>query len=145
MMAVVTTMLVVGAATRGPAAALSLECLGAVPLGGVARVRLRVTPARRVKFSMHRMRARVVSAEVMGEDSTPDVYFEAPLALPIPLTLAQPFEHEWSIPIPRHVPPSWKGTFGELVTFVEVDLPYSELGGLTAKVQVPVLPELVHE
>jgi hypothetical protein len=135
------------AAARSRALAVTLDCVGGpVPLGGLVRVRLRVTPARRVRFSMHRLRARLISVEaVRGENARQEVLYEERLALPIPVTLATPFEHEWAIRLPPQVPPTWHGSHCALETAVEVELPFWELGGTSTRVEVVVLPELARD
>ncbi|MGA9523022.1 MAG: hypothetical protein WBV82_16255 [Myxococcaceae bacterium] len=60
----------------------------------------------------------------------------------MPSQVGTPFEHELSIVLPAHVPPTWKGRSNSLTTHCEIHVKIDRYPDLLLAQEIEVVPEV---
>lgn len=121
----------------------------AVALGGTARVDLELSPKREIKVKGGKLTFTTEEEAIYSAGTDRRTYREVVFTWSTPLnlpdTISGSFRRELRIPIPKEIPPTFKGSYNRLTSACEVKVDFEGLPSLELGEEIVVAPEVVDE
>jgi hypothetical protein len=122
---------------------------GAVALGSTARVKLDLSPKRdlKVKGGKLTFTTEEEAIYVRGSDRRTyrEVVFEWTTPINLPEGLSGPYQRELRIPIPKELPPTFRGQYNAITSRCDVTVELAGLPNLELSEDIVIAPEVTDE